>query len=83
MLTPDIIFTVAQVVLAASLLPSLRQAVTGRTTITLWTSVPTTYMLFLMSGVLIHIDMNVSGAVTFVTACGWGFLALIRSARRS
>ena len=83
MLTPDIIFTVAQVVIAASLLPSLRQALAGKTTITLWTSIPTTCMLFLMSGVLIHIDMNVSGAVTFVSACGWAFLSLIRSSRRS
>ena len=79
MLTPDIIFTAASIVIAASLLPALRQALTGRTTITLWTSIPTTAMLLVMGITLVHIDMVVSGVVTNVTAFAWGFLAAVRN----
>lgn len=81
MLTPDIIFMAAQVVLVASLLPALRQALSGTTTITLWTSIPTSAMLLVMSFVLFHIDMGVSGIITIFSSAAWYFLAYVRIMR--
>ncbi len=78
---PDFLLTVSGLGFAMALLPAVRQAWTGRTTITLWSSVPTAVLLGVTATALIMLEQWYGAFSTMLTAGLWTVLAITRILR--
>ncbi len=71
----DLMLTVAGVGFFVSLLPAIRDSFRGRTSITLWASVPTAALLVLTATAVFMLGQVFAGGTTLLTATAWAFLA--------
>ncbi len=76
--TTDLMLTTAGVGFFLSLLPAIRDSFRGRTTITLWASVPTFALLLLTAAAVFMLGQVFAGSTTLLTASAWSFLAFRR-----
>lgn len=74
----DVLLTISSVGFALSLLPAIRDALCGRTTITLLFSVPTALLLCLTATALFMLGQTISPIITLVVAGCWTLLAFQR-----
>ncbi len=75
---PDFILTVAAIGFAIALLPAVRDAWKGHTTLTLWSSVPTSTLLFMDVVALLMLEQWYGAFSTMLTAGLWTTLAIFR-----
>lgn len=77
----DVMMSVSGVGFFLSLLPAVRDAVRGRTSMTLITSVPTAILLCNVAVALFMLDQTISASITLGTAALWATLAMQRWVR--
>lgn len=61
-----------------ALLPMLRSAWRGSTTVTLWGSVPTAFFLINSTAAMFMLDLPLAAGMTFCDALAWVALAILR-----
>lgn len=71
----DAMLTASSVGFFLSLLPAIRDSFRGRTTITLWASVPTTIFLLNTAAALFWLGQVFAGVTTLAVAACWATLA--------
>ncbi len=69
-------FLVGNIMLAAVLIPTLRDADAA---IPMWTSLPTAAVLYLYGVTFLTLELYLSGASVFATAIIWTMIALFRN----
>lgn len=74
----DIGLTVSSVGFVLSLIPAIRDALRGRTTMTLAASIPTTVLLLNTSFWMFQLGQSLTALTTVLTAACWAFLAVQR-----
>ena len=74
----DLQLTISSVGFFLAMLPAIWDSHKGRTSMTLWTSVPTAVLLFNTAIALYLLDQMVGGITTSVVAGCWVYLAVKR-----
>ncbi len=75
---PETMLFVSNLGFLIALLPMLRSAWQGNTTLTLWGSVPTTLFLVNSTVAMFMLDLPWAAGMTFCDALAWFALAILR-----
>ena len=75
MVWQDFVFLAVNFILALVLIPTLRDE---EASIPIWTSVPTTLILYLYFGTFLSMDLQLSALGAALTAVIWTFIAIYR-----